>query len=247
MTTPAATGRDPKWWTLDGGLHGRVHAPARHHDRERRAARHPATAGRDALGPAVGHRRLRAEPGRPAAHRRVAGRPLRPPAALRDRPGGLHDRLDRLRRGPGHLLPPDLTRVPGHRRRRHVRHRAGPARRGVPRQGPRYGVRRLRCDHRRGRRDRPGARRRPHQRPVVALDLLRQRADLPGRARGLADPGRGVQGPARGAARLVRLRQLLDRAGRPGLRADRGRQGRVGSRPGSSSPSRCPRLCWWCS
>ena len=65
---------------------------------------------------------------------------------------------------------------------------------GVPGSRPRRRVRRVRRDHRCGRGGRPGARRRAHQRPVVALDLLRQHPDLPGRDRHRADPGPGVAG-----------------------------------------------------
>ncbi len=41
---------------------------------------------------------------------------------------------------------------------------------------------------------------RPHQRPVLAVDLLRQHPDLPRGAGGLADEGRRVQGPRRRAS-----------------------------------------------
>ena len=119
--------RDPKWWTLAAVCTRRLHAAARHHDRERRAARHPDPARRLALRPAVGDRRLRAEPGRPAADRRLARRPLRPAPGLRDRTRDLHARLDRVRRGAGHLLPAALAGLPGHRRGGDVRDRAGPA------------------------------------------------------------------------------------------------------------------------
>ena len=101
---------------------------------------------RVALGPAVGDRRLRADAGRAAAHRRLARRPLRPPAAVRDR----HRRLHRSARCCAALasdptVPRARPRVPGHRRRDHVRHRAGaarPARSSGAR--PRHRVRRLR-------------------------------------------------------------------------------------------------------
>ena len=134
---------------------------------------------RVALRPAVGDRRLRADPGRAPAHRRVARRPVRPPAALRDR----HSRSSRSARSPAALAPDRLFLVLA---------RAGQgiggaimfatalallaqAFRGKDR-GTR--VRCLRRDHRRRGRDRPGARRRAHQRPVLALDLLRQHPDL---------------------------------------------------------------------
>ena len=71
----------------------------------------------------------------------------------------------------------------------------------LQRQGPGYGVRRVRRDHRCRGRDRPGARRRAHQRPVLALDLLREHPDLLRRHRGLVDEGPGVEGPQRRGAR----------------------------------------------
>src|SRR5579872_1304103 len=47
----------------DRRLHGDVHAPARHHRRERRTARHPALAELELLRPAVGRGRVLADPG----------------------------------------------------------------------------------------------------------------------------------------------------------------------------------------
>ena len=52
-------------------LHRRVHAAAGHHDRQRRAAVHPAGVPCLAVGSAVGDRRLRADAGRIPAHRRI--------------------------------------------------------------------------------------------------------------------------------------------------------------------------------
>ena len=140
---------------------------------------------------------------------------------------------------PEHRVPRDRPGRPGHRRRRDVRDLAGDPRHDVHRQGPRRRLRRLRRDHRRGRGDRPGARRHPHQRPVVALDLLRQPADLPGRDVHLDDPGPGVQEPARRPPGLDRLRHLQLGARPARLRPDRGRQGRLG-RPRRSSPAWSP-------
>ena len=54
----------------DRRLHGDLHAPARHHRRERGAARHPAVAPLLLRRPAVGRRRLLAHPGRLPADRR---------------------------------------------------------------------------------------------------------------------------------------------------------------------------------
>src|SRR3989442_898334 len=52
----------------DRGLHRDVHAAAGHHDRERRAARHPARAEGQLLPAAVGDRRLCADARRAAPH-----------------------------------------------------------------------------------------------------------------------------------------------------------------------------------
>ena len=70
----------------DRRLHGDLHAPARHHCRERGAARHPALAQLELLGPAVGRRRLLADLGRLPPDRRCRGRHLRPAQDLRRRP-----------------------------------------------------------------------------------------------------------------------------------------------------------------
>ena len=140
-------------------------------------------------------------------------------------------------RGPG---------LPGHRRRGDVRHRPRPARRRLPRQGPRRGLRRLRRDHRRRRRHRPGARRRADQRPVVALDLLRQHPDLrrsPSRSRCSRC---GVEGPPRRPPRLDRLRDLRARPRRARLRPDRGRPAGLGRQPRRRS-AWSPRPCCWSS
>ena len=88
-------------WTevVDAGrrLHGDVHAAARHHDRERRAAVDRARPRRRPRRPAVGRRRLRAHARGAAADGRLARRPRRPPARVPDRPRRLHRRLGAVR------------------------------------------------------------------------------------------------------------------------------------------------------
>ena len=103
--------------------------------------------------------------------------------------------------------------VPGRRRRDHVRDlaRAARARPSTGRErGVAFGVFGA-ITGRRGRR-RPGARRRAHQRPLVALDLLRQHPDRHRRPRRHAaaqvDESRD---PRAAAARLDRLRDLQRR------------------------------------
>ena len=96
-----------------------VHAAARHHDRERRAAGHREGPGLVVLRSAVGRRRLRAVARRAAADRRVARRPPRPPPGLR-RSASRSSRPPRcsaaLATSPLFL---DLARgAAGHRRRR---------------------------------------------------------------------------------------------------------------------------------
>src|SRR5580658_5680430 len=53
----------PEMVDPDRRLHGDLHAPSRHHGRERGAARHPVLAARELLGPAVGGGRLFADVG----------------------------------------------------------------------------------------------------------------------------------------------------------------------------------------
>src|SRR3984957_10585449 len=59
--SPNASSR-PQMVDPDRRLHGDLHAPARHHGRERGTARHSTVTARELLGPAVGRRRLLADP-----------------------------------------------------------------------------------------------------------------------------------------------------------------------------------------
>ena len=115
---------------------------------------------RQPLEPAVGRRRLRADPRRLPARRRLARRPARPPARLHDRLRDLHPRLvplrDRRRPDPAEPGP----RPAGHRRRGDVRDLAGADRPGVPGPRARHRDRRLGRDGRRRGRGRPAGRRR---------------------------------------------------------------------------------------
>ena len=112
------------------------------------------------------------------------------------------------------------ARAAGRRRRRDVRHLAGPDRPGVPRQRPGDRVRRLGGDGRRRRRGRAAGRRRRHRDPRLGVDLLPQRPDRdrrdgPDRAQ---DRQRLRQRP--GAGRRARPRHLLARPLPADLRAD---------------------------
>ena len=154
-----------------------LHAAARHHGRERRAAGHPALAAFELQRPAVGGQRLRADAGRVPAHVGLARRPVRTPAGVHLRPGRLHALLSGVRPG---LEPagaqPRAGRT-GDRRGDDVRHLAGADRPGVPRQGARHRLRRVRRSDRCRRGDRAGRRRRDHLDRRLVVDLLRQRAD----------------------------------------------------------------------
>ena len=112
----------------DRRLHGDLHAPARHHGRERGAARHPAVAARELLGPAVGRGRLLADAGRLPADRRRRGRHLRAARGLRGRSGHLLPLLAGVRALDDTPDAEPGPRRAGRRRRHHVRHLARPHR-----------------------------------------------------------------------------------------------------------------------
>ena len=193
-----------------------------------------------AVRPAVGDRRLRAQPGRPAAHRRLARRPLRPPAGLRDRHCCVFT-LGSIACGAAQdiFFLPDLARLPGHRRRGHVRHRARAAGQRLP------------AARTAGRRSASSAR--P---PGVAVAIgpvlggvltsgLSWRwiffVNIPICLVAIAvslTAGPRVEGPARRPPGLVRLRHLLAGARRPRLRPDRGRPGQLGRPEGGALPGR---------
>ena len=149
-----------KWWTLLAGLRGDVHVAARHHDRQRRPARHPARPRGVALEPAMGGRRLRAHPRHLPDGRRLARRPAGPAAGVLGRLRALHLRLVPLRDRPRPDAAQPRPRPAGDRRRRDVRDRAGADRPGVRGPRARHRDRRLGRDRRRRGRDRPAGRRR---------------------------------------------------------------------------------------
>ena len=196
---------------LDGDVHGGVG----HEHRERVAAAH--------------RRQPRGRPGRidlgadqlsgrqrdHHPDQRVAVVDRRPQDVLHDLRRGLHRQQLPLRHRPEPRLPPLLPRAPGGRRRRPRPERAGDARRHVPRQVLRPGVRHLRRRRRRRPRHRPGPRRVDHRHLLVAVDLLHEhprRHPLPvphlpsgaGPAGGDREDPPGTQG--RHPRRLCRLR-----------------------------------------
>ena len=171
-------------------------------------------------GPRMDGQRLHADLRRPAPDRRRARRPLRPPAAVRDRAGALHRRL-----GGGGARTVDRRarrRSRGAGRRRRDRHAADP---DDPLVGGAGGEARRRARrlgrHRRPRgRARSARRRRGRLGPLLAVDLLDQRARRP------------RDDPARAAAPRRDPRPV--RAARP-ARARPGKRGparhRLGPRP----------------
>ena len=248
---------------VDAGrcLHRRLHAPARHHDRERRAARHPAR---------------RSAPRCPTCSGSIDAYALSL-AALLLTAGSLADRFGRravfavgiVVFTAGSLLcglagePTFLAaraRLPGRRRRDHVRHR------------------RWRCSrtafHGRDRGDRVRRlRRRSPASPSPSGRCSAARSPAACRGAGSSSStsrsassrcssrcraGRGVARPARAARRLRRLRDVQRRPRRARLRADPQQRGRLGlddrrrvadrrrraarrlrGRPSASSASRC--------
>src|SRR3984957_11173299 len=81
----------------DRRLHGDLHAPSRHHGRERGAAGHSAVAPRELLGSAVGRGGRLVDAGRLPPHCGRGGRHLRTAQNLRHRPDHLLGRLAGLR------------------------------------------------------------------------------------------------------------------------------------------------------
>ena len=158
-------------------LGGDGDAAARRDGGERRPAGDPRRPRRQLRRDAVGHRRLRADPGRDAAQRRGPGRPDRPAGDLRRRAGRIHRLLGALRGGELAGLPRPRPRRPGRRRRCDVRLLPRAARQRVPGQGARLRPRRLGRRHRRCARDRTAGRRGADRRARLALDIPRQPAD----------------------------------------------------------------------
>ena len=175
-----------KWFGL--ALLGRaVHGRARHRDRERRPAVHPARSRVLTGEPPVGDQRLRARLRRLPAARRAHGRPPRPAPHLPARARALHARLVALRarveRGLAHRLPGRS----GARRGDDLAGRALDPDHDLPGGSrPEHRPRRLGRSRRLRRRRGRAARRRAHRPALVGVDLLRQH---PGRRDGLrADP-----------------------------------------------------------
>ena len=194
----------------DRRLHGDLHAPARHHGRERGAARHPAVAALELLRPAVGRRRLLADAGRLPADRRR--RWATSTAGGRSSPIGLVVfslasllcglsttplmlNLARAVQGVGGaiMFATSLALIAGAfvgRDRGTAFGIYGAVIGGAVAIGP-------------------ADRRRHHERHRLALDLLRQRAHRRRRRHHHVHQDRRVQGPAGAPHRLGRLRHVL--------------------------------------
>ncbi|CAA9471179.1 MAG: Uncharacterized MFS-type transporter, partial [uncultured Solirubrobacteraceae bacterium] len=207
-------------------LPGAVHGRPRRDDRERRAAVHPVRPAVLPHGPAVGHQRLHADVRRLPAPGRPGGRPLRPQAPLPRRDRRLHPRLARQRPGRELRGARRRPRLPGPRRGARLARGALHHHHDVSR-GPRAhpGARRLGRHRGRRRRLRAPARRRPHRRAVVGVDLLREH---PGRHRGVpALPAVRPRVPAHHARGRLRHRRRDPLHGRARDAHLRDRQGRV--------------------
>ena len=174
-------------------LHRHLHAPPRHHGRERRPPRHPALVALEFQRPPMGDGRLLPDPGRIPPHRRGGGRHVRSPRRLRRGTGRLLGVVARVR--PVHVFAhvEPGPRGPRGRRRCHVRHLAGAHRRRLPGQGAGNRLRHLRRGDRWGRGRRTAHRWCDHQWARLAVDLLRQRAR--GRRGRLHHPDPGGRNP----------------------------------------------------
>ena len=166
-------------------LGGDLHAPARHHRRECGAAVDPPGPRRQLHRPAVGGRRLRADPGRAGVAGRLAGRPAGAPPAVHRRAGGLLGGVAAVRAGAGPDPAQPGPRAPGRRWGGAVRRLPGPGRPGVPRRAPaRHGDGPVRRHHRRRGGDRSAGGWGAHRRAGLGVDLLPQRAGRGGGAGG---------------------------------------------------------------
>ena len=239
-------------------LHDDVHAPARHHDRERRAAEHPAAAPRRPDRAPVGGRRVCAHARGADPDGGCARRPLRPPARLHGRRGRLQLGVAALRPRLEHRRAGRRPRAAGHRRRGPLRNGAGADRRRIPRTGHRRRNRGLGSHGRSGGRVRPARRRHPHRRAGLALGVLRQRsgrrlrhvrrADQDGRVARRAGRPVGRLGASHllGGALPDRLRSAARQRQRLDERADRRlprRRCRPARRSSSSWSSGSPAPC----
>ncbi len=188
------------------GLDDRLHGAAHDRGRPRRPAAH-----------LVGGHRLPARPDDRHAALRQDRRPLRAQARAAGGAGAVPDRLGPLRRGAEHDRADRLPRDPGARRRRPDGAVAGGDRRRGAAVRARALQRLLRRHLRRGDRDRPAARRLPHDQPLLALDLLREPAGGRHRDRRAghhAALGRAHQ--AAGRLRRHRAARRLAHGARPG-------------------------------
>ncbi len=188
---PRGAGSPPLEGPRGAGPHP-VHARPRHHRGERRAAADPARPGVLAVRAGVGGQRLRAHGRRPVAARRAAGRHPRPAAALPARRRGVRDCIRYLRGSgrPGHArgIPIPAGRGRGHGGAGLAR----PDRPAVPRSARADEGARPVGWHRRARRHVRHRHLRRAGRPrVMAVDLLRQPAGRPLRARDGAATGLG--------------------------------------------------------
>ena len=131
-----------------------------------------------------------------------------------------------------------VPRLAGSRRGDHVRGFAGAAGGFLPRQGPRRRVRGLGSGDRPGGSHRPAPRRGADLRSVLAVDLLRERADRDRGRHYRAGKGGRVARDEGQPTRLARLLALHGGAVEPGLRAHRVEPAVFHRRPGPWLPRR---------
>ncbi len=197
----------------------------------------------------MGRQRIPAHVRRLPAARRAPRRPVRPTPPV---PGGrlaVHDRLDRVRPVDGQGAPDRRARRPGSRRRGRLGRRALADHGALRRAGrARQGDGRVRLRDGRRRQPRGAARRHPHRRAQLALDLPGQRADRRRRLRARGAPRPGVArepalrrarrrrcGDRHGGADACRVRDRQRQPGRLGLAAD-ARVARARRRPAGGLP-----------
>ena len=213
-------------WTFVDHVARARHGHARQPRRVDGAAGHPHRPRRVDRGSRVDGQRVHADVRRLPPHRRRARRPVRAAAHVRRRPRDLHRGFCAGRAGAVDRGARGRTRAQGVGGAIVAAADADDPQRGGSGRAPWPRARRVGWHRRPGRRTRPARRRRGHRGPVLAVDLLDQRADRPRpHAARVAAPGgdaRPLDEPRPARARARQRRALRHRLGprprqRPGL------------------------------